>query len=358
VTNKNITQNKRVAVGLSGGVDSSVAAYLLKKQGYDVVGVFIQCWDEKADGCSADEDRSYAVQAAMKMDIHFVHLDYKKEYKDKVISYFYEEYKAGRTPNPDVMCNKEIKFGMFFDWAMRNDFDYVATGHYAGIEEDGGVYKLLKGKDITKDQSYFLYLLGQEQLSKTLFPLGDLKKSDVRKIAKENMLPTANRADSTGICFIGEVDIKEFLSKQIKPENGPVVNTRGDVIGEHQGVWFYTIGQRHGFDVNKYQGVPVYVIDKDPKKNTLIVGTYDEAKSDNFVTEAPYWIGKDPLDGKDKLVCEVRIRHLGEMYGCTLSSADGEGLQVDLNEKVFGLAPGQSAVFYDGEVVLGGAVIN
>jgi tRNA-specific 2-thiouridylase len=294
----------------------------------------------------------------MKLDIHFVHLDYKKEYKDKVISYFYDEYQAGRTPNPDVMCNKEIKFGMFYDWAMRNDFDFVATGHYAKIVESKDGFQLLKGKDFTKDQSYFLYLLDQKHLAKILFPLGDLKKSQVRKIATDEALPTADRPDSTGICFIGEVDIKEFLGKKIKNKKGPVANTRGDIIGQHEGVWFYTTGQRHGFEINKYQGVPVYVIEKDPDKNVLVVGSYDEAKSDAFFIEEPHWISNNPLEDKDELNCEVRIRHLGGMYRCTIKKETSGALKVLLDEKVFGVAPGQSAVFYDSDVVLGGAVIQ
>ena len=213
-----MNKNKlKIAVGLSGGVDSSVAAYLLKKRGHDVVGVHMQCWDQRGDGCAADEDRADAAEVAGILGIKFEVLNFVDTYKNKVIKYFYSEYEKGRTPNPDVMCNKEIKFGLFLDWAVKAGFDYVATGHYAGIlnttGDVGGIYKLLKGVDSSKDQSYFLYLLGQEQLSKTLFPVGDKTKKDVRSIAKEAGLPTHSKPDSVGICFIGDIDVKEFLKQ-------------------------------------------------------------------------------------------------------------------------------------------------
>ncbi len=198
---------KRVAVGLSGGVDSSVSAYLLKEQGYDVTGVYMQCWASREDGCSADEDRVDALKVATKLGIPFKYLNFVDEYKKRVIDYFYSEYQAGRTHNPDVMCNKEIKFGMFLDWAMKKGFDYVATGHYAGVRSNEGTFELLKGIDQTKDQSYFLYLLNQNQLSKTIFPLGEMEKSRVREIAEAIELHNSSKPDSVGICFIGEVDI-------------------------------------------------------------------------------------------------------------------------------------------------------
>src|SRR3972149_909916 len=218
----------RVAVGLSGGVDSAVSAHLLKEQGYDVTGVYMQCWDSKADGCRADEDRAEALKVAEHLGIPFKHLDFIKEYKAKVIDYFYCEYEAGRTPNPDVLCNKEIKFGMFLDWALENGFEKVATGHYARVENSAGGYSLLKGVDETKDQSYFLYLLGQEQLSKTIFPVGEMTKAEVRKLAKSSKLPNSDRPDSVGICFIGEVDIRDFLKKKIKTSPGNVLKQSGE----------------------------------------------------------------------------------------------------------------------------------
>lgn len=372
--------NKRVALGMSGGVDSSVAAYLLKKDGYDVVGVYMQCWDAKADGCKAEEDRSDAVQVAAKLNIPFLSLDFINEYRDRVIKYFYQEYKSGRTPNPDVLCNKEIKFGMFLEWALSEGFDYVATGHYARVVKEGKNFKLYKGLDVTKDQSYFLYLLGQNELSKTLFPLGDLEKIEIRKIAADLGLHNASKPDSVGICFIGEVDIKEFLMKEIKAEVGRVVNIKGEVLGDHDGVWFYTIGQRHGFRIHKYVGLPLYVIGKNVESNELIVGFMGEVNRQNFNVENIHWVGEIP---DLPLNCDVRIRHLGEMYSCTVNSGfsiDGTvesadptnpdalsnpsnpsnpvlQLNVALSEEIFGVAPGQSAVFYVGDELIGGGVI-
>lgn len=348
--------NKKVAIGLSGGVDSSVAAYLLKEKGYDVVGVFMQCWDEKADGCKADEDRADAVEVASKLGIKFVSLDFINEYKSRVINYFYKEYAAGRTPNPDVMCNKEIKFGMFLDWALKEGFDYVATGHYARVSKVGEKFKLLKGVDDSKDQSYFLYLLGQDELSKVIFPLGEMHKSEVRALAKEIGLPTFNKPDSVGICFIGEVDIKEFLKKRIEGKKGDVVNTKGEVIGEHDGVVFYTIGQRHGFRINKYLGLPLYVVGKDVGKNELIVGFAHEGRKNVFFVTDVHWVGGEkhnfPLDSL------VRIRHLGEFFEAKVEDVSEDKFKVVVRDEIFGVAPGQSAVFYIDDEVIGGGIIE
>lgn len=355
MSNSQTEKPKKVAVGMSGGVDSSVAAHLLVQQGYDVTGVFMQCWDEKADGCRADEDRKDAVEVASKLGIKFETLDFKKEYKARVISYFYDEYKAGRTPNPDVMCNKEIKFGLFMEWALEEEFDYVATGHYARVEKEDNEYKLLKGVDSSKDQSYFLYLLGQEQLKRTLFPLGELKKTEIRKLAKEVGLHTYSKPDSVGICFIGEVDIKDFLKKEISPKEGKVVNSKGEVLGRHEGVWYYTIGQRHGFTLDKYVGLPLYVIDKNVSENKLVVGFSQEVNRGEFNVGELSWVrGSAP---KFPLRCDVRIRHLGELHTCTMID-EGTVLMVSLKEETFGIAPGQSAVFYVGDELLGGGIIQ
>lgn len=353
-TNKN--QNKKIALGMSGGVDSSVAAYLLKEQGYDVTGVFMQCWDFRADGCRADEDRADAVKVASQLEIPFVSLDFVKEYKSKVIEHFYAEYRLGRTPNPDVWCNKEIKFGMFLDWALAEGFDYVATGHYARVEKIANKFRLLKGLDESKDQSYFLYLLDQEKLARILFPLGGLRKTEIREIAKEQNFENAAKPDSVGICFIGEVDIKEFLKKEISPKTGSVINSAGEVLGEHDGVWYYTVGQRHGFRVKKYVGLPLYVTGKNVEKNELIVGFVGEVNKGSFEVENPHWIGSMP---NFPLKCDVRIRHLGELFSCVISKTDNsEGLLVIMDDEVFGVAPGQSAVFYVGDELVGGGVIK
>lgn len=352
-------QNKKIALGMSGGVDSSVAAYLLKAQGYDVTGVFMQCWDYRADGCRADEDRADAVKVAAKLDIPFLSLDFVKEYKAKVIEHFYAEYRLGRTPNPDVWCNKEIKFGMFLEWALANGFDYVATGHYARVEKVGNEFNLLKGLDESKDQSYFLYLLDQDKLSRTLFPLGGLRKTEIRRTAKVQEFENASKPDSVGICFIGEVDIKEFLKKEITPQIGNVVNNAGEILGEHDGVWFYTVGQRHGFRINKYVGLPLYVIGKNVDKNELIVGFVGEVNKSVFEVENPHWLGSVP---DFPLNCEVRIRHLGELFSAhvtkVLKERNSGDLVVKLQDEAFGVAPGQSAVFYVGDELVGGGVIK
>jgi tRNA-specific 2-thiouridylase len=347
---------KKVAIGLSGGVDSSVAAYLLKEQGFEVVGVYMQCWDEKADGCVADVDRSFAVATAASLGIKFIHLDFKDRYKSKVIDYFYSEYEHGRTPNPDVLCNKEIKFGLFYDWALEKGYDFVATGHYARVETGNNEILLKRGIDESKDQSYFLYLLEQRHLEKVIFPVGNHTKAEIREIAKNTNLPPAKRPESMGICFIGEVDIKDFLKKRIEERKGEVIFKDGENIGEHDGVWFYTIGQRHGFRVNKYFGTPLYVLSKDMTRNTLTVGRYDDALSEAFEISDIHWIGKNYLSDCKDLKCDVRIRHLGEIINCNLVMIES-GFRVELTKPVFAVAPGQSAVFYKDDVVLGGGVI-
>ncbi len=346
---------KKVAVGLSGGVDSSVTAYLLKEQGYDVTGIYMTCWEARVDGCRSDEDRKDAVRVAAKLGIKFESLDFIKPYKEKVIEYFYSEYKKGRTPNPDILCNKEIKFGLFLDWAAENGFDAIATGHYAQNEYINNSYKLLMGLDKTKDQSYFLYRLGQYELAKTLFPLGRYLKEDVRAIAKREDLHTYNKPDSVGICFIGEVDIKEFLKKHIKPKNGNVINTKGEIIGVHDGVWYYTIGQRHGFTITKYVGLPLYVVGKNIAKNELIVGFVQDASVDKFYVSDINWIVKKP---QLPLKCMVRIRHLGLLYKAIISEISPDKLLISLEDSVFAIADGQSAVFYSENELLGGGIIN
>jgi len=350
-------KSPKIAVGLSGGVDSAVSAYLLKKEGYDVAGVYMQCWEFKEDGCSAEEDRADAVKVAAHLDIPFKHLNFINEYKSRVIENFYNEYQKGRTPNPDVLCNKEIKFGIFLDWALKNEFDYVATGHYAQIKKNDGSWDLLSAIDETKDQSYFLYLLNQVQLSHAIFPLGELRKTEVRKIAREIGLPNFDKPDSVGICFIGEVNMKEFLKNKIKTSPGQVIDVHGEVIGDHDGVQFYTVGQRHGFRVKKYHGLPMYVVGKNPEKNELIVGFAKDGVRKEFEVGSIYWHRNTNVES---VKCLVRIRHLGEMYAATVKilPAEQSKVVVVLEDGVFGVAPGQSAVFYLNEVVLGGGVIQ
>jgi len=366
---------KRVAVGMSGGVDSSLAAALLKEQGYAVTGVFLECW--RAPGCRTDEDRKDALEVALQLKIPFEVLDFRREYKDRVVEYFYREYEAGWTPNPDAMCNREIKFGMFYDWSLKNGFDYVATGHYARIraERKGTgknskvAYQLLRGVDEKKDQSYFLYQLKPEQLEHILFPVGGMRKEEVRREARKRKLKVADKPDSQGICFIGEIDVRAFLEERIKPKRGEVVDTKGNVIGEHDGVWFYTIGQRSGFRVNQgklddpkaVQAIPpFYVVDKDVGNNRLIVGFGAETYRSQFEVGDLNWLSSKFEARNPKEDVLVRIRHGGSLIraGAKTITKDLK-LFVELEEAQRGVAPGQSAVFYDSSgVVIGGGVIN
>ena len=342
----------RVAVGISGGVDSAVSAALLVEQGHDVTGVFLECW--RAPGCRTDEDRKDALAVALKLGIAFKVLDFKAEYKQKVVDYFYEEYRSGRTPNPDVMCNKEIKFGLFYDWCLKNDFDFVATGHYAKIVcAQKSVHPdclLCVPKDKHKDQTYFLYRLRQEQLKHVLFPLGGMIKTQVRAEARRRGLAVADKLDSQGICFIGEVNINQLLRQRLPVKRGEAVDTQGRVIGEHDGVWFYTIGQRHGFraDPQAASAPPMYVIAKDVDRNRLVVGFGAETYRDEFKINDAHWL---QLPSEGRLV--VRIRHLGKLIECSLKNDE-----VKLVEPQRGVAPGQSAVFYDRDIVLGGGIID
>lgn len=344
----------KVAVGLSGGVDSSVVLLILKEQGYDVTGVHMQCWDYNEEGCTGERDKADAIEVCSFLNVPFKFLDFQKEYNDKVISNFYSEYEAGRTPNPDVLCNKEIKFGLFLDWALSNGFDMVATGHYAKvINED--VPKLSIPKDVSKDQTYFLYRLTSEKLSKILFPLGDLLKSEVKEIAFQNNLKNFNKPESMGICFIGKINVRDFLRRRIKEKVGQVFNLKGEVIGKHKGVPFYTIGQRHGFEIFKYTGEPVYVLSKNAETNSLIVGSEEEAKLNYFEVSEISFINEE-LVGNYGL--KVRIRHLGDLLDAEVTFLEKKS-QVSLEEKVFGVAPGQSCVFYTNDgILLGGGIIN
>lgn len=344
----------KIAVGLSGGVDSSVVLLLLKEQGYDVTGVHMQCWDYNEEGCTGERDKADAVEICSFLNVPFKFLDFQKEYNEKVISNFYSEYESGRTPNPDVLCNQEIKFGLFLDWALRNGYDMVATGHYAKVVKTD-ISRLFIPKDTSKDQTYFLYRLTNEKLSKILFPLGEMLKSEVKEIAFQNNLKNFNKPESMGICFIGKVNIKEFLKRRIKEKFGNVLNIKGEIIGKHKGVPFYTIGQRHGFEIFKYTGEPLYIISKNANDNTLVVGTEIEAKVKEFNVSEITFIN-ETLSGEVKL--NVRIRHLGELHLAEVTFNESSA-KVLLIHEVFGIAPGQSCVFYsENGQVLGGGIIN
>ncbi|MBI4049398.1 MAG: tRNA 2-thiouridine(34) synthase MnmA [Candidatus Doudnabacteria bacterium] len=355
---------KKVVVGMSGGVDSSVTAALLKKQGFNVIGVFMKNWSEDFGdyGCTWAEDAEDARKVAKVLDIPFYVWNFEKEYYEKVVEYFLREYARGRTPNPDVMCNKEIKFKLFFEKALSLGADYVATGHYARVREIRNPkseirnYQLLKGLDPAKDQSYFLYTLKQEQLAKILFPIGEYKKSEVRQIAKEFGLPNYAKKDSQGICFIGKINVREFLKEKIPAKVGKIVTTTGQVLGQHQGLPYYTIGQREGIDVGG--SGPYYVASKNYDLNRLLV-TNDQNdpqlwKREFTITDLS-WTDKAP---KLPFKAGVSIRYHHPAYEATIEQISNNRYQITFEEPQRAITPGQVAVIYNGEELLGGGVIE
>ncbi|HYH36149.1 MAG TPA: tRNA 2-thiouridine(34) synthase MnmA [Candidatus Saccharimonadales bacterium] len=339
---------KKVYVGMSGGVDSSVTAALLKEQGYAVTGVYMKNWSQDLPGftCPWREDYQDAKRVAVQLGIDFKLYDFEKQYRQRVVDYMIAEYQAGRTPNPDIMCNQEVKFRLFLDTALEDGADLIATGHYSRIK-DG---KLLTGLDDNKDQSYFLYRVSESALRHSVMPVGELRKPEVRTLAKKLGLATADKKDSQGICFVGKVGIKEFLLAQLGPQPpGPIIDQHGREIGRHDGAIFYTIGQRHGLDVGG--GLPYYVSRKDMGTNTLYVTT-DLNDTDLWTgaitLEDLHWINDKPKTGSYR----ARLRYRGPLVECGL-----EGKKLILAEEQRGIAAGQSAVIYDGDQVLGGGII-
>lgn len=360
--NAEVRRNKKVFIGLSGGVDSAVSAALLKRNGYSVTGVFIKVWSPNWLPCTWREDRRDAMRVAAHLDIPFITLDLEKEYKKDVVDYMIAEYKAGRVPNPDVMCNKSVKFGAFLNFAMENEADFVATGHYAQIEsktnnKEPRTYTLLKGKDGNKDQSYFLWTLTQKQLEHIIFPVGHLLKPKVRALAKKFKLPVAEKKDSQGLCFIGKVDMKEFLSHFINEQHGDVLSENGMAIGVHDGAFFYTIGQRHGFTVfNTSTGdMPYYVVAKDIKKNTLIVSHTSKTETygiHDVSLEDVNWIAEyKPQTGR----YAAKMRYRQDDIPCSLEMRNNATIvHFSAPEAV---VPGQSMVIYGGDECFGGGII-
>ncbi len=363
---------QRVVVGLSGGVDSAVSAWLLKQQGYEVIGIFMKNWEDDDDSeyCSSNIDFVDAAAVADVIGIEIEHVNFAAEYKDRVFAEFLREYQAGRTPNPDILCNAEIKFKAFLDHALRLGAEKIATGHYARVRLNSatGKHELLKGLDPSKDQSYFLHRLNQSQLCRTLFPVGELHKTEVRRIALEIGLPNAKKKDSTGICFIGERPFREFLNRYIAKEPGPIKNEAGHTIGQHVGLSFYTLGQRQGLGIGglKAKGAqrgggehaPWFVARKDMEKNTLWVVQGHEhpwLQSHRLTAQDASWVaGTAPAAGQ--FAAKTRYRQLDAP--CTLEAGASEAFSLTFADPQWAVTPGQSAVLYDGAVCLGGGVIQ
>ncbi|HSI60970.1 MAG TPA: tRNA 2-thiouridine(34) synthase MnmA [Ideonella sp.] len=363
-----MSAKQRIVVGLSGGVDSAVTAWLLKQQGHEVVGIFMKNWEDDDDSeyCSSNVDFVDAAAVADVIGIEIEHVNFAADYKDRVFAEFLREYQAGRTPNPDVLCNAEIKFKAFLDHAMRLGAEKIATGHYARARERNGRYELLKGLDASKDQSYFLHRLNQAQLAKTLFPVGELAKTEVRRIAAEIKLPNAAKKDSTGICFIGERPFREFLNRYLSQAPGPIKDERGRLLGQHVGLSFYTLGQRQGLGIGGVKDKraargggdhsPWYVARKDLANNTLYAVQGHEhpwLQSATLRFDDASWVaGAPPAPGA--LAAKTRYRQADA--ACTLV-AGAAGFELGFEQPQWAVTPGQSAVLYDGEVCLGGGVI-
>jgi tRNA-specific 2-thiouridylase len=352
----------RTVVGMSGGVDSSVAALLLRDAGEPVAGLFMQNWTDDGSGdCRAEDDRRDAVAVCGKLGLAIHFRDFSAEYWDGVFAYFLAEYAAGRTPNPDVLCNREIKFKHFLDAALGLGAERIATGHYARVAQAGGRWQLLRACDRGKDQSYFLHQLGQAQLAATLFPLGELPKSDVRRIAADAGLPTAAKRDSTGICFIGERDFRGFLARYLPARFGDIVTPDGRRVGSHPGVFYFTLGQREGLQLGGlrgFDGAPWYVVGKDVAGNRLIV---DQGRDSAYLmsrttwTEPAHWIAGAPPAASFACSAQTRYRQLDA--ACAVRVRDDGTLEVRFEHDQRAVTPGQSLVLYDGEVCLGGAII-
>ncbi|MFT9596723.1 tRNA 2-thiouridine(34) synthase MnmA [Mesobacillus sp.] len=353
-------KDTRVVVGMSGGVDSSVAALILKEQGYDVIGIFMKNWDDTDENgvCTATEDYEDVIRVCNQIGIPYYAVNFEKQYWDKVFTYFLDEYKAGRTPNPDVMCNKEIKFKAFLEHAMNLGADYLATGHYARVEDRDGERKMLRGLDENKDQTYFLNQLSQDQIEKVLFPIGNLEKSRVRELAKEANLATATKKDSTGICFIGERNFKEFLGNYLPAQPGNMETMNGEVKGKHDGLMYYTIGQRQGLGIGG-SGEPWFVVGKDLERNVLLVeqGFHNELLYSDSITAVNVGFVSDKEKPK-KFECTAKFRYRQPDNAVTVELQDDGTAKVLFKEPIRAVTPGQAVVFYDGEECLGGGTID
>lgn len=353
----------KIIVGMSGGVDSSVAAFLLQQEGYNVEGLFMKNWEDHQDSqCSAAQDLADAQAVCDRLNIPLHTVNFSATYWDRVFQYFLDEYHAGRTPNPDILCNKEIKFKAFLDYAMAQGADYIATGHYARKKTDAEQVYLLKGKDRDKDQSYFLYAIDRAALAKSLFPIGDYPKSEVRAIAQAQGFINHNKKDSTGICFIGERKFKAFLSEYLLYQPGEIHSTQGELLGQHDGLMFYTLGQRQGLNIGGKKNhieAPWYVVSKDIPNNRLIIAQSNDHpmlfSQGLFCSQLHWFSDEKPAAG---FSCTAKIRYRQQDQHCMISPQDNDRYVVLFSDKQRAVTPGQSIVFYQRNVCLGGAVID
>lgn len=350
----------RVVVGMSGGVDSSVAAYLMKQQGHEVLGVFMNNWEEKDDRgvCTSQKDWDDVRRVCDVIDIPYYSVNFAREYKERVFAHFLEEYQKCRTPNPDVLCNREIKFNVFLNFAETLGAEKLVTGHFANLGRQGDKVTLLRAKDENKDQTYFLYMLGQRALSRACFPVGGLLKSEVREIARKQGLPTSEKKDSTGVCFIGERDFRAFLKTYLPAQGGDMVDESGRVVGHHEGLMYYTLGQRRGLGIGGGgNGQRWFVIEKDVKHNRLIVsqGEDDRLYTPRAEASEATWISGEAPGAE--IECMVRLRHRQPLQKCCIQIS-GEKVHMEFDRPQRAVTPGQSAVFYQGDVCLGGAIVD
>ena len=356
-------ENRKVVLGLSGGVDSAVAAVLLKESKANVQALHMTNWEDDDGYCTAAEDLQDARQVCDQLDIPVHHVNFSKQYRDRVFEYFLDEYRAGRTPNPDVLCNREIKFGVFRDYAKRLGGEILATGHYAQTASIDGHTALLKGADPDKDQSYFLHAVTEKALAETVFPLGHLVKDEVREIARDRGLAVHDKKDSTGICFIGERPFREFLSTYLPANPGPIRSADGREVGTHSGLMYYTLGQRQGLHIggrNDSNELPWYVVDKDVADNALVVDQGDSPRlfSESLLGTELNWIGATPDGLKNGLHLSAKIRYRQDDQACTATIRDNGDIEVSFEAPQRAVAPGQFVVFYDKNRCLGGAVIS
>ena len=352
--------SEHIIVGMSGGVDSAVSALLLKEQGFDVECIFMKNWEEDSPYCTAEQDYYDALLACNHLGLQLKTVNFSKEYKEKVFDLFLKEYAAGRTPNPDTLCNKEIKFKAFLNYALKLGASHIATGHYARLDISNGSFQLRKGIDGNKDQSYFLFMLNQQQLGNTIFPIGEMTKKDVRNLAKEKGLPNHDRKDSTGVCFIGERNFTEFLHQYFKSDPGNMATKGGKTVGKHDGLMFYTLGQRQGLGIgggHSEKEEPWYVVDKNLKKNKLIVAQGHEHPDlfhSQVIVEDLHWIS-DYTPSSNELNAKIRYRQKDQP--CSVNISNGTA-NVTFEKPQFAVTPGQAAVFYKDDICLGGGTIE